>query len=137
MKITPIFPSKSVQIKGSNSNFIKACKNEINITNPNKMFRVYFGKDLVNTQKSDFQSTVDKNYYHLKKGFYPDEFQINAGRRIYEGKDVLAEAPTGIGKTALAYYAASKNMEEGKKTFYTTPLKALSNQKLKEFRQQI
>ena len=135
MKITPIFPSKSVQNKGINSNFIKACKNEINITNPNKMFRVYFGKDLVNTQKSGFQSTVDKNYYHLKKGFYPDEFQINAGRRIYEGKDVLAEAPTGIGKTALAYYAASKNMEEGKKTFYTTPLKALSNQKLKEFRE--
>ena len=51
MKITPIFPSKSVQIKGINNNFIKACKKEINITNPNKMFQVYFGKDLVNTQK--------------------------------------------------------------------------------------
>ncbi|HUQ38653.1 MAG TPA: DEAD/DEAH box helicase, partial [Acidimicrobiales bacterium] len=45
------------------------------------------------------------------------------------GRSVLVAAPTGSGKTLVAEYAIAKAMAEGKKSFYTTPLKALSNQK--------
>jgi len=80
------------------------------------------------------EASVVNEYFRLPEGCTPDSFQIEAGKALSEGKDVLVEAPTGTGKTAIAHYAASKNMKEGKTTFYTTPLKALSNQKLKEFR---
>jgi superfamily II RNA helicase len=89
---------------------------------------ISFGKD------KPFSDTLKENYYKLPAGCYPDEFQIAAGKALNEGKDVLVEAPTGTGKTAIAHYAAARNMELGKTTFYTTPLKALSNQKLNEFR---
>ncbi|MGH9263393.1 MAG: DEAD/DEAH box helicase, partial [Acidimicrobiales bacterium] len=46
-----------------------------------------------------------------------------------EGRSVLVAAPTGSGKTVVAEYAVAKALAEGGKTFYTTPLKALSNQK--------
>ena len=45
------------------------------------------------------------------------------------GHSVLVAAPTGSGKTVVAEYAVAKALAEGGKTFYTTPLKALSNQK--------
>ncbi len=48
---------------------------------------------------------------------------------IDEGHSVLVAAPTGSGKTTVAAYAIAKGINEGKKSFYTTPLKALSNQK--------
>ena len=100
----------------------------------NKMFGVYFGKDLVSFKGTDFNQTLKDNYFQLPPGCTPDKFQIDAGKALLAGKDVLVEAPTGTGKTAIAHYAATKNMKEGKTTFYTTPLKALSNQKLNEFR---
>ena len=42
---------------------------------------------------------------------------------------MLVAAPTGSGKTVVAEYAVAKALAEGRKVFYTTPLKALSNQK--------
>src|SRR5687768_4656715 len=45
------------------------------------------------------------------------------------GRSVLVAAPTGSGKTVVAEYAVAKALAEGRKAFYTTPLKALSNQK--------
>lgn len=115
-----------------NNNFL----NNINVDNNNNknFFQVYFGKDLVSFKAAGFKQTLDANYYHLPEGCYPDSFQLDAGKALYEGRDVLVEAPTGTGKTAIAHYAASKNMAEGKTTIYTTPLKALSNQKLNEFK---
>jgi superfamily II RNA helicase len=93
------------------------------------------GRDMVSFGKNKpFSETLKENYYKLPAGCYPDEFQIAAGKALNDGKDVLVEAPTGTGKTAIAHYAAARNMEQGKTTFYTTPLKALSNQKLNEFR---
>lgn len=95
-----------------------------------------FGRDLVvdKTPKATFEETLRKNYFQLPPTAQPDEFQKDAGKALLEGKDVLVEAPTGTGKTAIAHYATSNNMAQGKTTFYTTPLKALSNQKLNEFR---
>ncbi|MCD7780981.1 MAG: DEAD/DEAH box helicase [Candidatus Gastranaerophilales bacterium] len=80
------------------------------------------------------QAGVVEEYFKLPEGCKPDDFQIESGRSIEKGNDLIADAPTGTGKTAIAHYAVSKNMEEGKKTFYTTPLKALSNQKYNEFK---
>lgn len=81
-----------------------------------------------------FAQTLKENYFKLPKGCFPDNFQIEAGKALNDGRDVIVEAPTGTGKTAIAHYAVARNMENGKTTFYTTPLKALSNQKTDEFR---
>ena len=58
-----------------------------------------------------------------------DDFQIRALDALDAGRSVLVAAPTGSGKTVVAEYAVAKALAEGGKTFYTTPLKALSNQK--------
>ncbi|HEX9970010.1 MAG TPA: DEAD/DEAH box helicase, partial [Acidimicrobiales bacterium] len=62
-------------------------------------------------------------------GFEPDEFQVRAFDALDAGKSVLVAAPTGSGKTVVAEYAVAKALAEERKAFYTTPLKALSNQK--------
>ena len=65
-------------------------------------------------------------------GFGLDEFQINACDAFDAGQNVLVSAPTGSGKTLIANYAIAVTMESGRRSFYTTPLKALSNQKFSE-----
>lgn len=76
----------------------------------------------------DFDKSIDR-YYRFK----PDKYQIEAAKSIYEGNNTVVTAPTGTGKTLIAEYAIKKNLAEGKKTFYTTPLKALTNQKYLDF----
>lgn len=65
--------------------------------------------------------------------FPTDDFQDEAFDALDEGSNVLVAAPTGSGKTLIAAYAIAQAMAEGATAFYTTPLKALSNQKFKEF----
>ncbi|HEX4979938.1 MAG TPA: DEAD/DEAH box helicase [Acidimicrobiales bacterium] len=62
-------------------------------------------------------------------GFEPDPFQLRSIDALDAGRSVLVAAPTGSGKTVVAEYAVAKALSEGGKAFYTTPLKALSNQK--------
>jgi ATP-dependent RNA helicase HelY len=62
-----------------------------------------------------------------------DEFQILACQAVEDGKGVLVAAPTGAGKTVVGEFAAFSALAQGKKCFYTTPIKALSNQKFAEF----
>ena len=62
-----------------------------------------------------------------------DEFQILACHAVEDGKGVLVAAPTGAGKTVVGEFAAFSALAIGKKCFYTTPIKALSNQKFQEF----
>lgn len=95
----------------------------------------------VSTFLKDFNktSTDGDNYFQLKinsetgKPFEADTFQKAAAMNLYLGNDVLVTAPTGTGKTAIAEYIITKNFIEGKRTFYTTPLKALSNEKYRDF----
>ncbi len=65
-------------------------------------------------------------------GFDLDPFQIQAFDALDAGRSVLVAAPTGSGKTVVAEYAVAKALAEGGKAFYTTPLKALSNQKYRD-----
>ncbi|MBD0267950.1 MAG: DEAD/DEAH box helicase [Cyanobacteria bacterium Co-bin8] len=65
-----------------------------------------------------------------------DEFQLQAVESLDQGKSVVVCAPTGSGKTLIGEYAIYRALDHGKRVFYTTPLKALSNQKLRDFRNQ-
>ncbi|MDA8392103.1 MAG: DEAD/DEAH box helicase [Actinomycetota bacterium] len=69
--------------------------------------------------------------------FPPDPFQVAAFDALDDGRSVLVAAPTGSGKTLVAAYAVAKALAEGGKAFYTTPLKALSNQKYGELCAQV
>ena len=62
-----------------------------------------------------------------------DEFQIQSLHCVEDGRGLLVAAPTGAGKTVVGEFAAFLALEQGKKCFYTTPIKALSNQKFAEF----
>ncbi|KAL0028996.1 hypothetical protein WJX77_010606 [Trebouxia sp. C0004] len=64
-----------------------------------------------------------------------DSFQKQAVAHFLDGKSVLVCAPTGAGKTAIAEAAAVAVLARGQRVIYTTPLKALSNQKLYEMRE--
>ncbi|HIS36942.1 TPA: DEAD/DEAH box helicase [Candidatus Scatousia excrementigallinarum] len=65
--------------------------------------------------------------------FELDDFQKDACNYIDNGKSVVVCAPTGAGKTVIAQHAIHRALEEGTRIFYTTPLKALSNQKFYDF----
>jgi len=65
-------------------------------------------------------------------GFRLDPFQHRAMDAIDRGESVLVSAPTGSGKTLVADYAVARALAGGGKAFYTTPIKALSNQKFAE-----
>ncbi|MGR3932651.1 DEAD/DEAH box helicase [Streptomyces sp. BRA346] len=61
--------------------------------------------------------------------FALDPFQIEACQALEAGKGVLVAAPTGSGKTIVGEFAVHLALTQGRKCFYTTPIKALSNQK--------
>jgi ATP-dependent RNA helicase HelY len=58
-----------------------------------------------------------------------DPFQVAACGALTAGDGVLVAAPTGSGKTVIGEYAVHLALQQGRKCFYTTPIKALSNQK--------
>jgi ATP-dependent RNA helicase HelY len=58
-----------------------------------------------------------------------DEFQLHAIDALDAGQSVLVAAPTGSGKTVVAEYAIARALASGQRSFYTAPIKALSNQK--------
>ena len=97
------------------------------------------GANLISDKCKNFFHTLNNNYFQLKinkdtgKPFEPDIFQKTSANHLYLGDDVIVTAPTGTGKTAIAEYVMTKNLNEGKITYYTTPLKALSNEKFRDF----
>jgi ATP-dependent RNA helicase HelY len=79
-----------------------------------------FHKDRRNPVLRDFGAHYD---------FPLDDFQLRACREIEGGRGVLVAAPTGSGKTVVGEFAVHLALSGGRKCFYTTPIKALSNQK--------
>lgn len=67
--------------------------------------------------------------------FTLDRFQVEAIEALLSGHSVLVAAPTGNGKTLVAEKLAEKLMADGRGLIYTSPLKALSNQKYRDFRE--
>ena len=61
--------------------------------------------------------------------FELDPFQVEACLALEQGRGVLVAAPTGAGKTVVGEFAVHLALAQGRKAFYTTPIKALSNQK--------
>ncbi|MEL6815970.1 MAG: DEAD/DEAH box helicase, partial [Cyanobacteria bacterium J06598_3] len=68
--------------------------------------------------------------------FQLDDFQLDAIDALNQGESVIVCAPTGSGKTLVGEYAIHRALSMGKRVFYTTPLKALSNQKLRDFKRE-
>ncbi len=64
--------------------------------------------------------------------FELDDFQLRACRALQCGRGVLVAAPTGAGKTVVGEFGVHLALAQGRKAFYTTPIKALSNQKYGE-----
>lgn len=66
--------------------------------------------------------------------FQTDPFQSQAIRALADGRSVLVAAPTGTGKTVVAEFAVHLALSRDLRAIYTTPIKALSNQKFRDFR---
>ena len=69
------------------------------------------------------------------KGYTLNRFQVEAAEAIESGHNVLLSAPTGAGKTLVAEYAIERAVAEGRRVVYTAPIKALSNQKYRDFKE--
>jgi len=70
----------------------------------------------------------------IYRGFTLNSFQAAAAAGIDAGRSVLLSAPTGAGKTLVAEYAVEKVLKGGNRAIYTAPIKALSNQKYRDFK---
>jgi superfamily II RNA helicase len=68
------------------------------------------------------------------KGYTLTPFQVEATEALRSNKNVLVSAPTGAGKTLIAEYAIEQALSAGRKVIYTSPIKALSNQKFRDFK---
>jgi ATP-dependent RNA helicase HelY len=67
------------------------------------------------------------------RGLTLDRFQAEAITHLDEGRSVLVCAPTGTGKTLVADFVVDKALSTGRKVVYTAPIKALSNQKFRDY----
>ncbi|MFQ5975629.1 MAG: DEAD/DEAH box helicase, partial [Candidatus Hydrothermarchaeales archaeon] len=70
------------------------------------------------------------------QNFTLDRFQEESISSVEKNNSVIVSAPTGSGKTLIADYIIDKDLKEGKRVIYTAPIKALSNQKFKDFTKQ-
>ena len=75
------------------------------------------------------QATPVRTDFRALYDFPLDDFQVEACAALEAGDGVLVAAPTGSGKTIVGEFAVHLAREQGRKCFYTTPIKALSNQK--------
>ena len=71
-----------------------------------------------------------------KYAFELDPFQKQAIEYVENGESVLVAAHTSAGKTAVAEYAVAKSFKQGQRVVYTSPIKALSNQKFRDLQEE-
>ena len=95
--------------------------------------------DPMTTPAAKFAAAKSRSKHQVTSDFIAqfdfafDPFQIESCHAVESGHGVLVAAPTGAGKTVVGEFAAFLALRNGKKCFYTTPIKALSNQKFQEF----
>ncbi|HEY6541270.1 MAG TPA: DEAD/DEAH box helicase [Ktedonobacteraceae bacterium] len=80
------------------------------------------------------EATDDIASFVARYPFPLDAFQLEAIAHLAQGQSVMVAAPTGTGKTMVAEYAIWRAQQQGQRVIYTTPLKALSNQKYRDLR---
>lgn len=92
------------------------------------------------TTQSPSSATPDDTAQHVVsvtpvhyRGFTLDGFQAEAVAALAAGESVLVSAPTGTGKTLVADWLVEKTLAEGKEVIFTAPIKALSNQKFRDY----
>jgi ATP-dependent RNA helicase HelY len=90
------------------------------MTTPADRYAAFRGRQDERPELADFRGLYDFDF---------DGFQVQACRALGQGSGVLVAAPTGSGKTVVGEYAVHLALAQGRKCFYTTPIKALSNQK--------
>ncbi len=81
-----------------------------------------------------YENQSDIQTFAARYPFPIDTFQLEAMRILADGQSVLVTAPTGTGKTLVAEYAIWQAQQRKQRVIYTTPLKALSNQKYRDLR---
>src|ERR1700730_14728302 len=84
--------------------------------------------EAVNETLAGIQTFVERYPFPL------DPFQLEAIAQLAQGQSVMVAAPTGTGKTIVAEYAIWLAQQRNQRVIYTTPLKALSNQKYRDLR---
>ena len=67
------------------------------------------------------------------QGHTLDRFQVEAIEALDAGESVLVCAPTGTGKTLVADWVVEQALSNGKEVIFTAPIKALSNQKFRDY----
>lgn len=84
--------------------------------------------------RAQSEATGDIASFVARYPFPLDAFQLEAIAHLAQGQSVMVAAPTGTGKTMVAEYAIWRAQQQGQRVIYTTPLKALSNQKYRDLR---
>src|SRR5213080_1600707 len=82
-----------------------------------------------------FETQADIAAFVARYPFSIDDFQLEAIAHLAADRSVMVAAPTGTGKTLVAEYAIWLAQQRGQRVIYTTPLKALSNQKYRDLRE--
>lgn len=83
-------------------------------------------------QRSPYTGSLTAKTYPFKL----DPFQVKAVRAIESDESVLVCAHTSAGKTAIAEYSIAVSLKQNSRVIYTSPIKALSNQKYRELKQE-
>jgi len=104
-------------------NNILDVNNQNNITN----------EDIANDNK---QADINSDGKLTYRNFTLDPFQVDAVHSIEKNNSVVVSAATGTGKTLIADYAINKFKDLNKRVIYTAPIKALSNQKFRDFKEE-
>ena len=117
---------RKLNLQGKEGSFVRASSSSSS-NKSNETDASIFEYDL--TYEEDIELKKLESFYK----FPLDEFQRDATRVLIDGHSLVVSAPTGSGKTLIGETAIMNALMRGKKAIYTTPLKALSNQKLREF----
>lgn len=93
------------------------------------VYMASYAEQYLRAKQRTAQSKTALYRFEQTLGFDLDDFQRQACTSVEDGRGVLVAAPTGAGKTIVGEFAIYLALAQGKKAFYTTPIKALSNQK--------
>lgn len=93
------------------------------------------GTNSTKEDSSQIPTAINSPETNFGFNFELDRFQLEAIAALERGESVLVSAPTGAGKTVIAQHLISRTLSRGRRVFYTSPIKALANQKFRDLAQ--